>query len=140
MLMYYETAREEGLNEEIKMTKDDIRYSRISDILQLLYMMMAEPNGISLDDICDEFSVSRRTAERMRDSLTNIFSQIGVINDDEKIKRWGFINYSLKEVVEFTDKEIAAMEVLKQNFRTVCIPEIDSIIDKMKILRNNKKV
>lgn len=121
------------------MKKDDIRYSRISDILNLLFMMMAEPNGISLDDICDEFSVSRRTAERMRDSLTNIFSQIDVVNDDEKIKRWGFTNFSMKEIVSFTDEEIAAMEVLKQNFRTVCIPEIDSIIDKMKILKKKTK-
>ena len=37
------------------MTKisDKDRYSRMTDLLQLLYMMMAEPKGISLDDIMD---------------------------------------------------------------------------------------
>ncbi len=120
------------------MAKDDIRYSRMSDFFQLLYMMMAEPRGVSIDEICDEFNVSRRTAERMRDAVKNVFPQVDVISENDKVKRWGFINYALKELVEFTDEEIAAMEVIKQNYRSRLIPEIDSIIDKMKVLREKK--
>ena len=60
------------------MPEDDLRYSRMSDIIQLMYMMMAEPNGISLNDICAEFRVSRRTAERMRDAIRNEFPQFCV--------------------------------------------------------------
>ena len=119
------------------MPKDEIRYSRMSDFFQLLYMMMAEPKGISLDEIQDEFQVSRRTAERMRDAVRNVFPQVDVVGENEKIKRWGFINYAMKQLVEFTDEEIAAMEVIKQNYRSRLIPEIDSIIDKMKILRES---
>ena len=120
--------------------KDDIRYSRMTDFLQLFYMMMAEPKGISLDEICTEFGVSRRTAERMRDAITNAFSQVDVLNDEEKTKRWGFINsYALKDMVEFTDEELAAMEAVKHNFRNQSVlPEINSIIDKMKILKKKK--
>ena len=66
------------------MPEDDLRYSRMSDILGVLYMMMAEPNGITLDDICEEHNVSRRTAERMSDSITNIFPQVTVLNENEK--------------------------------------------------------
>lgn len=121
------------------MTEDDIRYSRMSDILGVLYMMMAEPNGITLEDICDEFNVSRRTAERMRDSITNILPQVDVLNEDEKVKRWGFTNFSMKELVEFTDDEIAAMEVIKHNFKAALIPELDSIIDKMKALKKKNR-
>ena len=120
------------------MAKDEIRYSRMSDFFQLLYMMMAEPRGVSIDEICDEFNVSRRTAERMRDAVRNVFPQVDVISENDKIKRWGFINYALKELVEFTDEEIAAMEVIKHNYRSRLIPEIDSIIDKMKVLREKK--
>ena len=109
----------------------------MSDFFQLLYMMMAEPKGISLDEIQDEFQVSRRTAERMRDAVRNVFPQVDVVGENEKIKRWGFINYAMKQLVEFTDEEIAAMEVIKQNYRSRLIPEIDSIIDKMKILRES---
>lgn len=80
------------------MAKDSLRYSRITDVLQILYMMMAEPSGITLENICDEFNVSRRTAERMRDSIINIFPQVSVLNEDEKVKRWGFTNFSMKEL------------------------------------------
>ena len=117
------------------MPEDDLRYSRMSDILGVLYMMMAEPNGITLDDICEEYNVSRRTAERMRDAIINIFPQVTVLNENEKVKRWGFDNFSMKEMVSFSDEEIATMEVLKQHFKTALEPEMNSIIDKMKALR-----
>ena len=118
---------------------DKDRYSRMTDILELLYMMMAEPQGISLDDIMDEFNVSRRTAERMRDAITSIFSQVDVINETGKVKRWGFKNFSMKEIVRFTDEEIMTMEVIKHNSYISVLKNIDSIIDKMKILRETTK-
>ena len=118
---------------------DKDRYSRMTDILELLYMMMAEPQGISLDDIMDEFNVSRRTAERMRDAITSIFSQVDVINETGKVKRWGFKNFSMKEIVRFTDEEIMTMEVIKHNSYISVLKNIDSIIDKMKILRETAK-
>ena len=118
---------------------DKDRYSRMTDILELLYMMMAEPLGISLDDIMDEFNVSRRTAERMRDAITSIFSQVDVINETGKVKRWGFKNFSMKEIVRFTDEEIMTMEVIKHNSYISVLKNIDSIIDKMKILRETSK-
>lgn len=110
---------------------DTIRYSRITDFMQLLNMMMAEPRGISLNDICIEFGVSRRTAERMRDAIRNEFPQVDVVNDGCKEKRWGFINYSMREIVEFTDSEISALQTLKSD----STPEIASILYKMKVLR-----
>lgn len=121
------------------MPEDDLRYSRISDILRVVYMMMSEPKGITLDDICDECNVSRRTAERMRNAITNIFYQVTVLNENEKVKRWGFENFSMKEIVTFTDEEIATMETLKLHFRAALEPEMNTIIDKMKALRKKKR-
>ena len=118
---------------------DDLRYSRMSDILRLLYMMMAEPRGISLEEIQDEFQVSRRTAERMRDAITNVFYQVNEMESEGKVKRWGFSNFSMNEIVEFTDEEIITMEVVKHNLKNAVLPEIDSIIDKMKALRKKKR-
>ena len=117
---------------------DKFRYSRMTDLLELLHMMMAEPKGISLDDIMEQFQVSRRTAERMRDAITSMFSQVDVINTTGKVKRWGFINYSMKEIVRFTDEEIMTIEIMKHNIKTGYLPELDSILDKMKILREKK--
>ena len=52
------------------------RYSRVSDIISLLILMQSKLNGVSLADIQEEFHVSRRTAERMRDSILNIMRRL----------------------------------------------------------------
>ena len=106
-----------------------IRYSRMTDFMQLLHMMLAEPRGISLNEICIEFNVSRRTAERMRDAICNEFSQVNVVSEENKVKRWGFTNYSMREIVSFTDAEIQTIQSLHPN------PELNSILYKMKVLR-----
>lgn len=112
---------------------DTIRYSRMTDFMQLLHMMLAEPSGVSLNDICVEFNVSRRTAERMRDAICNEFPQIDVVSEGCKVKRWGFVNYSMREIVSFTDAEIFAIQSLKSH------PELNSILYKMKVLRKLKE-
>lgn len=68
--------------------EDKPRYSRISDILQLLVLMQAKPLGVTIQDIQHEFDVSRRTAERMRESITNIFPQIDEIESNDRVKHW----------------------------------------------------
>ena len=115
---------------------DAIRYSRMTDFMQLLHMMLAEPKGISLNEICAEFGVSRRTAERMRDAIRNEFSQVDVVNDGCKEKRWGFIDYSMREIVSFTDEEIDAIQTLKA--KSHLNPAFTSILYKMKVLRKSR--
>ena len=113
------------------MADPNIRYTRLSDILDLVFLMAKEPLGVTINDIKIRYCVSRRTAERMRDAIRNEFPQVDVVNDGCKEKRWGFINYSMREIVEFTDSEISALQTLKTN----STPEIASIIYKMKVLR-----
>ena len=90
--------------------QDKPRYSRISDILDLAIFMSANPLGITINDIAQRYNVSRRTAERMRDSLTNIFSQVDEIETKDVQKHWGFINYSISQLISFKPKEIANIE------------------------------
>ena len=56
--------------------EDKPRYSRVSDILDLAVYMSSKVQGITISDIMSMYNVSRRTAERMRDSLLNIFPDI----------------------------------------------------------------
>jgi predicted DNA-binding transcriptional regulator YafY len=44
--------------------------------LRLAQLFAAEPAGISLDQIAERFSVGRRTAERMRDAVAEVFPQL----------------------------------------------------------------
>ena len=46
-----------------------MRYARQEDLQRLALIMQGSAEGISLSDIEREFSVSRRTAERMRDAV-----------------------------------------------------------------------
>ena len=90
--------------------QDKPRYSRVSDILDLAIFMSSKLDGVTIKDIAERYNVSRRTAERMRDSLTCIFPQVDEIETDDLQKHWGFINYSISQLITFTPKELANIE------------------------------
>lgn len=89
------------------------RYSRITDILELIILMQSKVRGVTLLDIQNHFGVSRRTAERLRDSITNILPDVGEIDTTGKEKRWGFVSGHMKSVIFFTPDEIAMLESVK---------------------------
>lgn len=90
--------------------QDKPRYSRVSDILDLAIFMSSKLQGVTLNEIAERYNVSRRTAERMRDSLTCIFPSVDEIETDDIQKHWGFINYSISQFVTFSPKELANIE------------------------------
>ena len=96
------------------MAEDKPRYSRVSDILDLAVFMSSKIQGVTISDIMERYNVSRRTAERMRDSLMCIFSSIDEIETDDLQKHWGFTNYSISNLITFSPKEIANIEQLQR--------------------------
>lgn len=119
---------------------DKPRYSRVSDIIDLIILMQSKVNGVSIQDIRERFYVSRRTAERMRDSVLNILPQVEELDSmDGRTKRWGFVNYSLKEIINFSAEDVALLEKLTKNIDEVSEKELKEIIVKMKAL-NSKKI
>ena len=94
--------------------EDKPRYSRVSDILDLAIFMQSKVLGVTISDIMERYNVSRRTAERMRDSLTNIFPQVDEIETDDTQKHWGFTNFSMHNLITFTPKELANIEQLQR--------------------------
>ena len=77
------------------MKKDKPRYSRLSDIIDLVFYIQNKPEGITLKEISIRYNVSRRTAERLRDAILNVLPQVDELESDTKEKRWGFTDYSL---------------------------------------------
>ena len=61
------------------MAENKPRYSRVSDILDLAIFMSSKIQGVTINEIAQRYNVSRRTAERMRDSLTCIFPSVDEI-------------------------------------------------------------
>ena len=117
---------------------DKPRYSRVTDVIELIILMQSKVAGVSLNDIQEEFDVSRRTAERMRDSVLNLLPQVGEIPTDSRVKRWGFINYSMNELVSFSKDEIATLEKLKQNCDKISKKDLSTITNKIKTLNQKK--
>lgn len=77
------------------MIDTQIRYTKFSDIIDLLMLMAEKPLGVTINDIKIRYCVSRRTAIRMRDCLLNVLPQIDEIETTDKCKHWGFIDYSM---------------------------------------------
>ena len=114
------------------------RYSRTSDIIDLLILMQSKFNGVTLAEIQKRFGVSRRTAERMRDSLMNILPSVQELESDGRTKRWGFINYSMADIISFSNKDIAILKNLKNRLDEQSINDLSGIIDKMQALTTRK--
>ncbi len=110
------------------------RYSRVSDILDLMTFILSRPQGVTLTDIAQRYNVSRRTAERMRDSLLNIFpdfEELDYIQDD--FKHWGFSNRSYSRLVSFNPDEIANLEQIKEVLNnTKTLNTLEKTIEKLK--------
>ncbi len=109
------------------------RYSRVSDIIELATFMSSKVQGITISDIEERYNVSRRTAERMRDSLTCIFPQIDEIETTDNKKHWGFINYSVNHLITFSPKEIVNLEQLQRRTTNKELKaELTNTIEKIK--------
>ncbi len=85
-----------------------MRYARQEDLQKLALNMQGSAEGVSLSDIEREFSVSRRTAERMRDAVRNAYPQIEEISGENGRKYWRFPPGSLGRMVEPTLDELTA--------------------------------
>ena len=119
------------------MTEDKPRYSRISDILDLATFMQSKVAGITIKDIEERYNVSRRTAIRMRDSLMNIFPSIMEIETEDSLKHFGFVNYSIGNLISFSPKEIANLEQLQRRTTNKEMKEeLGKTVDKLKALTN----
>ena len=120
--------------------EDKPRYSRISDILDLAIFMSSKIQGITINEIAQRYNVSRRTAERMRDSLICIFPQIDEIETDDSQKHWGFTNYSISQLISFEPKEFANIEQLQRRTTNKELKdELSKTVEKMKSL-NRKNI
>ncbi|GLI25306.1 DNA-binding transcriptional regulator [Xanthobacter flavus] len=55
------------------MVSDTIRLEKTANLLTLAQLLAASAEGMTLDQIAGHFSVNRRTAERMRDAVRDLF-------------------------------------------------------------------
>jgi predicted DNA-binding transcriptional regulator YafY len=87
-----------------------MRYAPAERLLRLARHLAATRTGLTLDEMATELEVGRRTAERLRDALADIFPQMNFWDDDERVRRWHLPASALVGIVDVRAEAVAAIE------------------------------
>ena len=58
-----------------------MRHEKAANLLELARMLAATAEGLTLDEMAERLAVGRRTAERMRDAIRDVFPQLEEVDD-----------------------------------------------------------
>ena len=116
----------------------------IKDIIRLGLLMQESFQGLSLQDIQDEFSVSRSTAIRMKRILEEVFTIEEVENYYSPVKKWRLSKKPFTKMIKFTAEEFAELEqcksMMKNHQYTNRCDLLSEIMAKMHALNEQKAV
>ena len=98
-------------------------YEKMHNIFDLAIRMQSSAEGISIADVMQQFDVSRRTAERMRNFIRERFPQLTETIGEHGVKRWhlpygALKNYNGRRYVRtpsFTAPNITLSLIRKKN-------------------------
>ena len=92
-----------------------MRHEKAGRLLELARMLAGTSEGLTLDDMAERLGVGRRTAERMRDAVRDVFPQIEEV-DDPPTKRFR-IPAGLDGLFQApTAEELAALAAAAETF------------------------
>ena len=112
------------------------RLNKTEQIIELAMMFQNSYCGLCIEDIEHHFECSRRSAERMKSLLFDLFPEkVEEVPTFEKKKRWRFIKGTMNALISFMADDFANLEYLKglsndENKRK----ELDELIAKIKAL------
>ncbi len=118
------------------------RLNKTEQIIELAMMFQNSYCGLCIEDIEHHFECSRRSAERMKALLFDLFPEkVEEVPTFEKKKRWRFIKGTMNALISFTADDFANLEYLKglsndDNKRK----ELDELIAKIKALTPQKNL
>ncbi|MXY90615.1 MAG: HTH domain-containing protein, partial [Gammaproteobacteria bacterium] len=87
---------------EMQEKKSTIRYERVKDVLDLAIRLQAARGGMTIDEIQEELSVSRRTAERMRNTVEWAFAGLETVPAGDNKLHWRLESNALRRLVPIT--------------------------------------
>jgi predicted DNA-binding transcriptional regulator YafY len=88
-----------------------MRHEPALRLLRLALQLAGTRTGMTIDEMAEFLDVSRRTAERLRDSLAELFPALECWEDDGRIKRWRMPGSALVGLSEPRPETVAAVEV-----------------------------
>lgn len=118
------------------------RLNKTEEIIQLAMLFQNSYSGLCIDDIQENFECSRRSAERMKALLFEMYPEkIEEVPTIDKKKRWRFIKGTMNFLISFTADDFANLEYLKglSNDENRC-KNLDELILKIKALTPQKNL
>lgn len=89
-----------------------MRHEPAHRLLRLAVQLAGTRTGLTIEEIAQQQEVSRRTAERLRDSLAELFPQLDFWDDDERVRRWRLPVGALVGLAEPRPEAVAAVEII----------------------------
>lgn len=119
------------------------RLNKAEDIIELAMMFQNSFRGLCISDIQEHFECSRRSAERMKTVLFEMFpDKIEEVETNDKKKRWRFVKGTMNSLITFNADDFANLEYLKglsndENKQK----QLDELVAKIKALtpQNNSR-
>ena len=84
-------------------------YDRAMDIVRLAIRLQGTGNGLTLDDIQREFGISRRTAERLRDAVEELFGPLETVHTGEPNRHCRLRAPILRRLFSLSAEELAEL-------------------------------
>ncbi len=116
-----------------------MRFQRATDIVRLAIRLQGTWRGLTLDDISEEFCVSRRTAERMRNAVEAAFGPLQRVDRDDRKHHWRLQSTALRQFVQITPEELAEAESAAESWDRTGLAERANILrelaDKLRVLQ-----
>ena len=91
---------------------EGLRQGRLVALLRLAIHLQGTRRGLSIADVQDKFSVSRRTAERMRNAVEAAFGPLDAVDVDGGDRRihWRLRSPALRPFISITPDDLADLE------------------------------
>src|SRR5690606_22781424 len=86
-------------------------FSKAQDLIRLAQIAAARRGGVSLEDICEEFGVSHRTAQRMTDALEETFGNVEAEDGEDRKRRWRLVNPGLAQLQLRHETGVEALDI-----------------------------
>ncbi len=120
--------------------REPSRLRKAEEIIELAMMFQNSFRGLCISDIQEHFECSRRSAERMKTLLFDMFPEkIEEVESNDKKKRWRFVKGTMNSLITFNADDFANLEYLKGlSHDDTRKQELDELISKIKALTPQK--
>ena len=92
-----------------------MRKEQLADLVRLAMVLQGKAEGLTLGDIQQEFDVSRRTAERMRDAVEWAFGPLDILDVGDRKRHWRLRSPALGGLIGVSPGEIAEIEAAAES-------------------------